>query len=99
MLMRKISENKELLKRWFRFFMGLLILACVFAFFSSGYSPPGFPGEVLRHNQAHSIDASPLFYSEVENMAELEEGVRLLRKSNKFKIPKKGTNNSRGSKF
>jgi hypothetical protein len=59
--------------------VGLLILAGVFAFFSSGYAPPGILGEVLKHNQAHSIDASPLFYSEVENMAELEKGLKELR--------------------
>ena len=58
--------------------MGLVILAGIFAFFSSGYSPPGVFGEVLRHNQACAIDASPLFYSEVENMAELERGVKEL---------------------
>ena len=83
--MRLIEENKELLKRWFRFFIGLAILAGIFAFFSSGYSPPGIFGEVLRHNQAHSIDASPLFYSEVENMAEIEEGVKQLREEKKTK--------------
>jgi hypothetical protein len=77
--MRLTEKNKELLKRWFRFFVGLLILAGIFAFFSSGYAPPGILGEVLRHNQAHSIDASPLFYSEVENMAELEKDVLRMR--------------------
>jgi len=87
--MKSNEENKTLLLRWARFFVGLAILGLVFAFFSSGYSPPGVLGEVLRHNQENYIDASPLFYSEVENMAELEEGVRLLRE----------TKNSRGSKF
>ncbi|MCK4462543.1 MAG: hypothetical protein KAW46_12110 [candidate division Zixibacteria bacterium] len=36
---------------------------------------PGICGEVLRHNQSQDIDASPLFYTDVENMAELEEGL------------------------
>ncbi|UCE67696.1 MAG: hypothetical protein JSU85_06730 [Candidatus Zixiibacteriota bacterium] len=83
-----ISENEELLKRWLRFFIGLLILTGIFAFFSSGYSPPGVFGEVLRHNRACSIDASPLFYSEVENMAELEKGVRELRIKKREQIEK-----------
>ena len=67
------------MKRWCKFVAGLAILTLMIAFFSSGYSPPGILGEVLRHNQEFDIDASPLFYSEVENMAELENGIRELR--------------------
>lgn len=59
-------------RRWLRFFVGLALLALCIAFFASGYTPPGALGEVLRHNQECDIDASPLFYSEVENMQELE---------------------------
>lgn len=61
--------------RWLRFFAGLIVLGSCIAFFASGYSPPGALGEVLRHNQQHDTDASPLFYSEVENMQELEAGL------------------------
>ena len=75
------SENNHLsrVKAWLRFLFGIIALTLFFGFFASGYSPPGICGEVLRHNQAHDIDASPLLYSEVENMSELEEGVRQLR--------------------
>jgi hypothetical protein len=59
---------------------GLVLMFLVVGFFASGYSPPGPCGDVLRHNQARDIDASPLFYSEVENMTELEKGVMLLRR-------------------
>ena len=62
-------------KRWTRFLMGTILLGSCIAFFASGYSPPGALGEVLRHNQQHDIDASALFYSEVENMPELEAGL------------------------
>jgi hypothetical protein len=61
--------------RCFRLAVGLVLLAAFAGFFVSGYSPPGPLGEVLRHNQAHGIDASPLFYTEVENMHELESGL------------------------
>ena len=67
------------MNRWIRFFIGLVLLWLSVAFFASGISPPGIAGEVLRHNKAHDIDASPLFYSEVENMQELEEGLAKLR--------------------
>jgi len=66
------------LSRWLRFVLGLILLALFAGFFISGYSPPGVLGEVLRHNQANQIDASPLFYSEVEHMAQLEESCRIL---------------------
>jgi hypothetical protein len=66
--------------RWVRFVIGLTGLALFAAFFMSGVTPPGVFGEVLRHNQTHDIDASPLFYSEVEHMQALEEGVRQMRR-------------------
>jgi hypothetical protein len=67
------------LARWLRFGAGLLLLGLFAGFFMSGLTPPGACGEVLRHNQANQIDASPLFYSEVEHMAELEAAVRQRR--------------------
>jgi hypothetical protein len=45
----------------------------------SGATPPGVCGEVLRHNQANQIDASALFYSDVENMDALAERVQQMR--------------------
>ena len=71
--------KKRLAGRLLRFAVGLICLAAFFGFFASGYSPPGILGEVLRHNQAYNINATPLLYSELENMPELEEGVRLMR--------------------
>ena len=62
-------------KRWIRFLIGVLLLASCVGFFASGYSPPGIFGEVLRHNQQHDIDASPLFYTEVEHMHDLESSL------------------------
>lgn len=69
------------LARWGRFVVGVILLAFFAGFFMSGYTPPGIFGEVLRHNQAEGIDASPLLYSEVAHMAALERGVRLMREA------------------
>ena len=66
-------------RRCLRFLAGLLIFAAVAWLFASGYSPPGVCGEVLRHNQAMNIDASALFYQDVEHASALEEGVRVMR--------------------
>jgi len=57
------------------------MLAAFYSIFASGYTPPGIAGEVLRHNRECEIDASPLWYMEVDNMHELEEGVRQMRLS------------------
>ena len=71
--------NNRQPKAWLKFFAGIFLLAIVFTFFGSGFTPPGVFGEVLRHNQKQNIDASPLFYSEVDNMSQLEQGVQELR--------------------
>jgi anti-sigma factor RsiW len=63
-----------------RLILGIVGLALFAGIFASGWTPPGMAGRVLRHNQQHQIDASPLFYSEVEHMADLEKGVKQLRK-------------------
>ncbi len=70
------SADRGILLKWFKFTAGLAALALVVLLLSSGYSPPGVAGEVLRHNQREQIDASALFYTEVENMSELEDDLR-----------------------
>ena len=73
-----LPDPSPALVRWLRFLAGAAILAATVAFFASGHTPPGAAGEVLRHNQSCDIDASPLFYTEVENMHELEQGLARL---------------------
>jgi hypothetical protein len=65
-----------------KFLAGCAVLTGAVWFFSTGYTPPGIFGEVLRHNQANQIDASPFFYGDVENMTELEEGLMQLMEEN-----------------
>ena len=74
-------ELKELSwpNRLARLVCGLAILTLLVGLLISGVTPPGIAGEVLRHNRSAGIDASPLFYSEVEHMPELEASLRLRR--------------------
>ena len=65
--------------RWLRFVLAVAVLALFIGLVASGLTPPGVFGEVLRHNQAEDIDASPLIYTDVEHMHDLEEGVRQLQ--------------------
>jgi hypothetical protein len=60
---------------WSRFFIGVFGLVAVVFFFTRGATPPGVFGEVIRHNRAAAIDATPLFYSEVENIVEIQAGL------------------------
>jgi hypothetical protein len=62
-----------------KFLLGLAALIALAGFFASGVTPPGICGEVLRHNQANRIDASPLLYQEVQHMHELELRVAAMR--------------------
>jgi hypothetical protein len=65
----------------------MIVFLTLYYVIASGYTPPGIGGEVLRHNQRYNIDASPLFYTEVENMSELEIGLKkLLSKSKNISV-------------
>ena len=70
-------------KRWLKLLSGILILVGLVWLLSTGYTPPGILGEVIRHNQANAIDASPFFYGDVENMSELEEDLKNLMEEQK----------------
>jgi hypothetical protein len=54
---------------WARFLIGAVLLTGVVLMLMQGYVPDGVAGEVFRHNMRHGIDATPLFYTEVESLA------------------------------
>ena len=53
---------------WVRFLAGVALLAGVVLVLMQGYTPPGPAGQVFRHNLRHGIDATPLFYTDVESL-------------------------------
>ncbi len=53
---------------WAKLAAGTLLLTCVVLLLMQGYTPPGPAGEVFRHNLQNRIDATPLFYTEVESL-------------------------------
>jgi len=63
------QECQAGLAAWVRFMVGALLLAGAVLALMQGYAPPGPAGEVLRNNLRHGIDATPLFYTEVESLA------------------------------
>ena len=61
-----MAETRSRLRDWLKFALGLAALLGFAWLLASGVTPPGAAGEVLRHNQAQGIDATALFYTELE---------------------------------
>jgi hypothetical protein len=53
---------------WAKLVAGTLLLTFVVLLLMQGYAPPGPAGEVFRNNLQNRIDATPLFYTEVESL-------------------------------
>jgi hypothetical protein len=51
---------------WIRLFAGVLALTAFVLLLMQGYAPPGPAGEVFRNNLEAGIDATPLFYTDLE---------------------------------
>ena len=68
-------------KSWFRFILGILLLTAFVLVVTIAPVPAGFAGDVIRHNIEEGIDATPLFYSEFEEMSEWENDLRIMRKN------------------
>lgn len=49
--------------------LGLAIMSLVYGFLGFGR----LPGSVLTRNMEEDVDATPLFYTEVENFREIEQ--------------------------
>lgn len=64
-------KKRRVIFNWVKFVFGLALMAGIFSWLGYGSAPPG----VVSHNLAAGIDATPIWYMEVENMGELEEGV------------------------
>jgi len=58
--------------RWLRFGVGAAILAAAFAVLARGPLVPGAAGLVLEHNREHDLQATALFYTDLERMPEIE---------------------------
>ena len=54
---------------WAKFMVAALLLGGAILTLMQGYTVPGPAGEVFRNNVRHGIDATPLFYTEVESLA------------------------------
>ena len=62
-------EHRRGLLAWAKLAAGALLLVSVVLVLMQGHTPPGPAGEVFRNNLRYDIDATPLFYTEVESLA------------------------------
>ncbi len=62
------QEPRRGFAAWAKFITGALLLAGAVLALMQGYTPPGPAGEVFRNNLRRRIDATPLFYTEVESL-------------------------------
>ncbi len=83
-----IDQNPQVALRLIRFFVGLFLIFGLFIILASSSPPVGVTGDVLRHNLEADIDATPLFYSEVENIVEIDRKLQELRRERKHEIQK-----------
>jgi hypothetical protein len=51
---------------WMRLVAGCLLLTLFVFLLMQGCTPPGPAGEVFRNNMENRIDATPLFYTDLE---------------------------------
>jgi hypothetical protein len=56
------------IRAWLKLMVGALLLTGIVFLLGQGYTPPGAAGEVFRNNLQNGIDATPLFYTEVESL-------------------------------
>ena len=61
-----------ILVRWLRFGAALTILAAALAFLVSGPRPPGMAGRIIERNLRHDVQATALFYMDLDRMPEIE---------------------------
>ncbi|MHC4672635.1 MAG: hypothetical protein ACYTF1_08465 [Planctomycetota bacterium] len=70
--MRGLIDNQQNCRdpaAWAKFAVSILLLAGVVLLLMQGYTPPGPAGVVFRNNLRNGIDATPIFYTEVESLA------------------------------
>lgn len=60
------------LRGWLRLGVALTLLAALVVWLTLGHVPPGVAGRVIRSNLSHDVQATALFYSDLEAMGDIE---------------------------
>jgi hypothetical protein len=68
----RIHASGYLKNRWIRLCIGLTVLAAVFGFLSTEPRPPGMAGAIIDRNLEHDVQATALFYMDLDRMPEIQ---------------------------
>ena len=63
------------LRRWLRLAVGVAGLAGFFWFLTTRPLPPGAAGQIIDRNLRQNVQATALFYADLERMPAIEEGL------------------------
>ena len=66
-------RSRRLAHRWLRFLIGLCLFALFFGFLCTAPRPPGLAGKLILRNLDHDVQATALFYSDLECMLQIEQ--------------------------
>ena len=69
----KTRASDALAVRWLRFLIGLVLLVLFLGFLATSPLPPGRLGDLIVRNMDHDIQATALFYSDLERMQQIEQ--------------------------
>jgi hypothetical protein len=72
------QELDWLERRWVRRGLGLALLAAVLAFLITGPGLPGPAGTIIQRNIDQDIQATALFYMDLDRMPEIQEDLEVL---------------------
>ena len=66
-------SHRSVAGRALRFALALALVALALAFLVTAPPPPGMAGEIIRRNLEQDVQASALFYMDLERMPHIEE--------------------------
>jgi hypothetical protein len=67
--------------RWLRLFIGIAFLGGFFAFLTTKPRPPGTAGKIIDRNLSQDVQATALFYSDLDRMPEIENRLESIQRN------------------
>lgn len=61
------------IKGWARFILGLALFVALVGLLAAGPTPPGAAGRMIERNISYDIQATALFYQDLDKMTDLQE--------------------------
>ena len=72
-----LHSRRDLTGRLLRFGLALALVGLALALLVAGPRPPGMAGEIIQRNLEQDVQATALFYMDLERMPRIEERLAL----------------------